>query len=89
VYDARIIILNTYGQRFTFALIEIDHNFKRDHSGIMMRSLGEAGRLQDLADQYHTGERYTIEVKIPDNLELQDRVNSWIDAIANSQLELV
>ena len=88
MYDARIIILNTYGQRFTFALIEIDHNFKRDHSGIIMRSLGEAGRLQDLADQYN-GEKYTLEVKIPDNLKLQDRVNSWIDAIANSQLELV
>lgn len=86
MYKARIAILNTYGQHFERTHIEVDQNFKRDHTDLIMKLAAQAGRLQKLARRADN-EKYFLHIEIPECDELEDDINRWINAIANSQLK--
>ena len=84
-YKARLAILNTNGQAFQRTRITVDQNYQRDHSELIMKMAMDAGRMQDLARR-DRGEKYFIHIEVPGNEEAEDEMNSWINAIANSQL---
>ena len=85
-YKARLAILNTNGQSFQRTRILVDQNFQRDHTKLIMQLAMDAGRMQELARR-DRGEKYFVHIEVPANEDVEDSINSWINAIANSQLE--